>query len=212
MQMISRRDAVKSVTAAAVGAFASLAVTAAVAGPDVGAAAPGFTATTATGETINLADFAGKNVVLEWTNDRCPFVVKHYDTGNMQASQQAVVADGDVWISIISSAPGKQGYVDPETALELSESRGATPTHVVLDPTGAIGRAYAAKTTPHMFVIDAEGTVRYDGAMDDKPSTNHATVEGAENYVLAAYTSVANGEAVATSRTKPYGCSVKYGS
>lgn len=195
--------------AAAASALA-LAATGALAAPVIGQPAPAFTGVSSNGETVSLADFAGKRVVLEWTNHDCPFVVKHYVTGNMQATQSATKADGAVWISVISSAPGKQGYVSAEMANELTTTRDAKPDYVLLDETGVIGQAYAAKTTPHMFIIDEEGVLRYDGAIDDKPSANHATVDGATNYVLAAWRDVVAGKPVAEAQTKPYGCSVKY--
>lgn len=194
---------------AAAGALA-LASTAAFAAPEIGAPAPAFEGLTTRGEKISLADFRGRNVVLEWTNHECPFVVKHYETGNMQKTQAAVKEEGAVWITVISSAPGKQGHVSAAEADALSAARNAAPDHVVLDPTGEIGMAYAAKTTPHMYVVDASGTLRYDGAIDDKPSTNHASVEGARNYVLAAFEAVRTGGEVAEAQTKPYGCSIKY--
>ena len=197
----------KLFSATAIFAFAA---SAAFAAPEIGAAAPAFSGATTAGETISLDQFAGKNVVLEWTNHDCPFVVKHYTTGNIQATQQATKEEGAVWITVISSAPGKQGYVSAAEADALTASRAAEPDFVLLDASGDIGRAYAAKTTPHMFVIDEAGKLRYDGAIDDKPSANHATVEGATNYLLAALDSVVAGEEVATARTKPYGCSVKY--
>jgi hypothetical protein len=151
-------------------------------------------------------------VILEWTNHECPFVRKHYETGNMQATQEVANASEAVWISIISSSPGTQGYVDAAEADALTADRNAAPDFVVLDPSGDIGRLYAAKTTPHMFIIDDAGLLRYDGAIDDKPSANHATIDGAKNYVLAALADLASGEEIAVTRTKPYGCSVKYGS
>ena len=189
-----------------------LATTAAFAGPTFGEAAPAFTGVASNGEEISLSQFAGKTVVLEWTNDGCPFVQKHYNAGNMQATQKQVTDAGGVWISVISSAPGKQGHVDGAGADQLTASRNAQPDYVVLDPSGEIGKAYAAKTTPHMFIIDANGQLRYDGAIDDKPSASPSSLEGATNYVLAAFDAVAAGEEVAEPRTKPYGCSVKYGS
>lgn len=182
----------------------------AFAAPEIGAPAPAFEGRTSTGQTIALKDFLGKKVVLEWTNDGCPFVRKHYETGNMQATQKAAKADGAVWISVISSAPGMQGYVTGEEANALTETRGAAPDDVVLDPSGEIGRAYAAKTTPHMFVIDEKGVLRYAGAIDDKPSADHATVKDATNYVLAALDDLGAGRPVTTPETKSYGCSVKY--
>ena len=176
----------------------------------VGDPAPAFEAETTAGETISLSDFEGRKVVLEWTNAECPFVQKHYGANNMQSLQKRMTADGTVWITVNSSAPGKHGHVTPEDADRLTEERGAAPTHVVLDEDGAIGRAYGAKTTPHMYVIDEEGVLRYNGAIDTIPSTDQADVPRAENYVVAALDSLDRGQAVVTSRTQPYGCSVKY--
>lgn len=180
--------------------------------PQIGAAAPPFAGLATTSETVSLADFLGEKVILEWTNHECPFVRKHYETGNMQATQEVADAAGAVWITVISSAPGTQGYVDAAGADALTTERDAAPDYVILDPSGEIGRLYAAKTTPQMFIIDEGGVLRYDGAIDDKPSTNHATVEGAKNYILAALADLAASRAVAEPRTRPYGCSVKYGS
>ena len=193
-------------------AIAAFAATPAFAAPAVDAAAPAFSAMTSAGKTISLADFKGKTVVLEWTNDGCPFVQKHYETGNMQKTQAAAKAAGAVWISVISSAPGKQGHADAARANKLTADRKATPDYVILDESGAVGKAYAAKTTPHMFVIDAKGVLRYDGAIDNRPSAKHATVADASNFVLAAMNSVVKGQMVAEKQTQPYGCSVKYGS
>ena len=165
------------------------------------------------GITHNLSDFAGQKVVLEWTNHGCPYVVKHYDTGNMQKTQKVATVDNDaVWLSIISSAPGKQGYVSGEKANELTTSRGATPTAVVMDAAGEAGREFAAKTTPHMFIIDEKQTLVYQGAIDDNRSSRASSVAGAKNYVLAALDDLKSGTDVAVSETAPYGCSVKYGS
>ncbi len=165
------------------------------------------------GVTHNLSDFAGKNVVLEWTNDGCPYVKKHYSTNNMQETQKMATADGDtVWLSVISSAPGKQGYVSGEEANALTTSRGAAPTAVVLDSEGTMGRAFSAQTTPHMYIIDANQTLVYQGAIDDNRSASPATVAGATNYVKAALTDIKAGNPVSVSDTAPYGCSVKYGS
>jgi peroxiredoxin len=195
----------------AVAALALLSCSAA-ASPEIGAAAPAFEGKASNGDTVSLSAFAGKKVILEWTNEQCPFVQKHYETGNMQATQQAADAAGAVWITVISSAPGKQGFAEPAEADALTAERNATPDYVILDASGEIGRAYAAKTTPHMFVIDESGVLRYDGAIDDKPSADHSTVTGATNYVLAALENLSDGSEVAVSRTKPYGCSIKYGS
>jgi len=182
----------------------------AVATPIVGKPAPEFTATDSNGKSHSLSDFKGKTVVLEWTNDGCPYVKKHYGAGNMQKLQQEVTAAGGIWLSVISSAPGKQGYVKGAEANQLTASRNAKPTAVLLDPAGAIGRAYEAQTTPHMFVIDPTGTLRYMGAIDDQPTTDASTVASARNYVREAFEAVATGAKVAETATDPYGCSVKY--
>ena len=182
------------------------------AGPTIGEAAPGFTGTNSNGETVSLSDFDGKTVVLEWTNADCPFVKKHYDESvkNMQGLQTGAAEDDVVWISVISSAPGKQGHVDGATANELTTSRGAAPAHVILDESGDIGRLYDAKTTPHMFVIEDDQSLAYMGAIDSKKSANPADIANSTNYVTAALDAVAAGTAVETTSTKPYGCSVKY--
>lgn len=176
----------------------------------IDAPAPDFSGTASSGETISLSQFAGRKVVLEWTNDGCPFVQKHYETGNMQKTQQAANEDDVVWITVISSAPGKQGHADATRANRLTEERGAQPDYVLLDAEGVVGKAYGAKTTPQMALIDEAGVLRYAGAIDDKPSANHATVEGATNHLLAALADLRAGQAVAVKETKPYGCSVKY--
>jgi len=182
----------------------------AVASPRVGEPAPAFTGTDSHGNTRSLSDFRGETVVLEWTNRDCPYVRKHYDTGNMQALQKKAAADGIVWLSVISSAPGKQGHATPELANSVAADQGAGPTAIILDPEGTIGRAYDARTTPHMYVIDGEGTLVYMGGIDDRPTASRADVEGAENYVLAALADVAAGRPVQTPTSRPYGCSVKY--
>lgn len=182
----------------------------AAAAPEVGKAAPAFTGTDTTGKTWALADLRGTPVILEWTNHDCPYVVKHYESGNMQALQQEATEAGYTWLSVISSAPGKQGHVSAEQADGLTASRNAAPTAVLLDPKGDIGKAYGARTTPHMFIIDAQGTLVYMGGIDDKPTTNIADVEGAENYVRLAMADLAAGESVGKAVTRPYGCSVKY--
>lgn len=198
----------KRILAAASATLAALSL--AVASPIVGKPAPQFTTADSNGKSHALADFKGKTVVLEWTNDGCPYVKKHYGSGNMQKLQQEVTAAGGVWLSIISSAPGKQGYVQGAGANELTSSRGAHPTAVLLDPAGAIGRAYEAQTTPHMFVIDPAGNVRYMGAIDDQPTTDVTTIVTARNYVRDAFKAVSSGGKVAETATDPYGCSVKY--
>jgi peroxiredoxin len=188
----------------------SLAATSALAGPAVDAPAPPFAGKASDGAVISLDAFKGETVVLEWTNDGCPFVRKHYETGNMQKTQKAANAAGVVWITVISSAPGKQGHADATRANLLTEERGAEPDFVLLDESGDVGRAYGAKTTPQLALIDKDGVLRYQGAIDDRPSTNHASVNGATNYLIAALQSLEAGEPVTVKETKPYGCSVKY--
>ena len=182
----------------------------AAAAPVVGEPAPAFEGTDTAGKTWSLADLQGKGVILEWTNHDCPYVVKHYSSGNMQALQREAAGAGYVWLSVISSAPGKQGNVTPAQADELTTSREAAPTAVLLDPEGTIGRAYDARTTPHMFVIDPAGTLVYMGGIDDKATTDAADIDGARNHVRAAMADLAAGGPVATAVTRPYGCSVKY--
>lgn len=180
-------------------------------GPVINAPAPGWSGVTSTGETLSLDQFSGKTVIMEWTNDGCPFVKKHYNSGNMQATQEVASADDNVvWISVISSAPGKQGHVSPAQADELTTSRGAKPDYVILDEEGTIGRSYDARTTPQIFVINADGVLKYDGAMDDNPSANLSAIEGATNYALGAMNAVLSGQDPDPAKTKPYGCSVKY--
>jgi len=200
------------VTSAASVLIAAVFVGAASAAPQIGAPAPAFTGTDTKGNTVSLSDFRGKTVVLEWTNHGCPYVQKHYETGNMQALQRDATNDGVVWLSIISSAPGKQGHVSPQRADALTKMRSADPSAVLLDPEGRIGRAYEARTTPHMYIINPEGTLVYMGAIDDRPTTRHADVDGAWNYVRAALAALANGKSIERQITRAYGCSVKYGS
>ncbi len=182
----------------------------AAANPGVGAPAPAFTATNADGMQRSLGEYAGKVIVLEWTNHDCPYVRKHYGSGNMQALQKQATADGVVWLTIISSAPGEQGYVSGAEAKAIAAKTGATPSDILLDPDGTVGRAYGAKTTPHMYVIDGDGRLVYMGGIDDRATTNPADIKGADNYVAAALADVAAGRAVATPTARPYGCSVKY--
>jgi peroxiredoxin len=182
----------------------------AVAAPKVGEPAPDFSVVDTAGDTWTLAGLAGKKVILEWTNHDCPFVIKHYASGNMQALQEEATAAGYVWLSVISSASGKQGHVSPAKADDLTDSRGAAPTAVLLDTSGAMGRAYDAKTTPHMYVIDDAGILVYMGGIDDRPTANQADIEGASNFVRLAMADLAAGKPVGTPVTRPYGCSVKY--
>lgn len=183
----------------------------AVAGPAVGEPAPAFTAVDAGGRTVRLADYRGRPVVLEWTNDGCPFVKKHYDSGNMQALQKTYTAKNVAWLTVISSAPGKQGHADGAKAQKLSADRGAAPTAVLLDDSGAVGRLFDAKTTPHLFVIDAAGTLVYAGGIDSVPTADPADIAGAVPYLKNALDDVLAGKPVTMAKTKPYGCSIKYG-
>ena len=186
------------------------AASAAIAAPVVGKPAPAFSVVDTAGKMRSLAEFKGKTIVLEWTNNGCPYVKKHYGSGNMQKLQQDATKSGVIWLSIISSAPGKQGYVSGAEADELTRTRGAEPTAVLLDPKGDVGRLYEAQTTPHMFVIDTAGVLRYMGAIDDQPTTERASVANARNYVREALASLAAGKPIAETATDPYGCSVKY--
>jgi len=194
------------------GAVAATALSASVAfaTPMIGLPAPAFTAVDSNGASRNLNEFKGKVVVLEWTNNECPYTRKHYDSGNMQKLQQEATATGVVWLSVISSAPGKQGYVRGAEANALTTSRGAHPSAVLLDPAGTVGRAYEAQTTPHMFVIDKMGVLRYMGAIDDKPTASPASLAGARNYVREALAAVVSGHTPQVTTSEPYGCSIKY--
>jgi peroxiredoxin len=175
-----------------------------------GGPAPAFSAPDINGRTIGLADYAGKIVILEWTNDGCPFVGKHYDSGNMQALQRKYTGEGDVWLTIASSAPGEQGYVTPaEAKTDLARWR-AAPSDFLLDPNGVVGRLYDARATPHMVVIDRSGRIAYMGAIDDTPSTRLADVKTAKNYLVAALDEIAAGKPVTVAATQAYGCSIKY--
>jgi peroxiredoxin len=184
----------------------------AAAAPTLGQAAPAFQAVDASGRTRSLAEFKGKTVVLEWTNEGCPYVQKHYSSGNMQGTQRKAVADGVVWLTVISSAPGMQGYLTGPQAKAWKVSAKAASTDVLLDPAGKVGRAYEAKTTPHMYVIDKTGRLVYMGGIDDRPYAEPESLKGATNYVTAALADVKAGRPVAKAVTRPYGCSVKYGS
>lgn len=177
---------------------------------ETGAQAPAFSVRDANGATRTLAEFRGRTVVLEWTNNGCPYVRKHYDSGNMQALQQEAAASGVVWLQVISSAQGEQGYLDGPGALARVQTDNAHPAATLLDPTGVMGRAYGARNTPHMFVINGDGVLVYQGAIDDQRSARPETIQGANNYVRAALADLAAGRAVATPQTTPYGCSVKY--
>lgn len=177
---------------------------------EAGRPAPEFTAPASDGKEVKLSDYKGKLVVLEWMNHGCPFVKKHYDGKNMQTLQQTYTGRGVVWLSVISSAEGKQGFASAAEAEADRKSFGSHATAVLLDPKGTLGKTYGALTTPHMFVIDKKGTLVYQGAIDDKPSTDKATLKGAKNYVAEALDAELAGRPPATTQTKSYGCSVKY--
>jgi peroxiredoxin len=176
----------------------------------VGEAAPDFTATASNGKTFHLSDYRGKFVVLEWHNNGCPYVGKHYKSGNMQRLQKQWTARGIVWFTIISSAPGKQGYVTASEENDYLAKMQAAPTAALLDPTGEIGHHYDAKTSPQMVVINPQGVVIYDGAIDDRPTTDLSDIPVATNYVNLALEQAIAGKPVETAATRPYGCSVKY--
>jgi peroxiredoxin len=188
----------------------ALAPAAVSAGAVVGQPAPPFTLTDSHGQSHTLSDFAGELVVLEWWNDQCPFVNKHYGGGSMQKLQREWTGKGVVWLTISSSGLGKPGHVDAASADSIMKEKGGAPTAILLDHDGEVGRAYGAKTTPHMFVIDGKGTLAYAGGIDDKPSTDQADLATATNYVQTALEELSAGRAVSTPTSDPYGCSVKY--
>lgn len=215
MKSLTRRNiglAAGMATAVALTAGSMIAFSANAA-PISGETAPGFAnMVTASGETISLADFLDQTVVLEWTNHDCPFVKKHYaePVNNMQSLQSDATGDDIVWIQVISSAPGKQGYLEADGALAKNAERTAAPSYTILDPSGDLGRAYDAKTTPHMYVIDGAGTLAYQGAIDSIRSAKVSDIAVATNYVTAALTAVSSGAAPEVTSATPYGCSVKY--
>ena len=186
------------------------AVTIAQAEVQIGQPAPDFSLTDCSGKKVSLSDFKGKVVVLEWVNHNCPFVVKHYGSGNMQKLQADATAKGVTWLSICSSAPGKPGHTDAAGAAKKCTETQSAAAAYLLDETGKVGKTYGAKVTPEMYVIDANGVLVYHGAIDDKKSTNPGDIAGAKNYVAAALNEVLAGKPVSTSKTDPYGCGVKY--
>lgn len=176
----------------------------------IGKPAPDFTLKSAEGNDVSLSSFKGKVVVLEWTNSGCPFVQKHYGSGNMQKLQKDATANGVVWLSICSSAPGKQGHLSAAEAADIRAKSGSSATAYLLDEDGKVGQLYGAKRTPEMFVINQDGVLAYHGAIDDKKSPDPADIAGAKNYVAAALSEVLAGKPVTTPSTEAYGCSVKY--
>jgi peroxiredoxin len=178
--------------------------------PKVGDAAPAFAATDSQGKTEALDQFRGKYVVLEWHNQGCPFTRKHYVSGNMQALQKQWTDKGVVWFTVISSAPGQQGYMTSDQENAYVHEVHAAPTAVLMDPDGKLGHLYGAKTTPDMYVIDPQGKLIYAGAIDNRPTPDPEDVKGADNYVSDALVASMAGKAVAVPYTRSYGCSVKY--
>ncbi|MCW5963837.1 MAG: thioredoxin family protein [Bryobacterales bacterium] len=203
MQFLSSR----SLVALALGV---LLATSAFAAATVGQTAPDFTVTDMDGKTHKLSDFQGKYVVLEWLNYGCPFVGKHYNSGNMQALQKEWTSKGVVWLSVISSREGQQGYSTPEKAKTDYKAKNSAATTVILDSKGTLGKAYGAATTPHMYVIGPNGNLLYNGGIDDKATTEVADVKTSKNYVSAALTEAMAGKPVTMAKSQPYGCNVKY--
>ena len=177
----------------------------------IGEPAPGFSAIDSNGKAQSLADYKGKYVVLEWHNQGCPYTKKHYESGNMQRLQKEWTAKGVVWFTVISSAPGTQGFVTPGQENDYVKQMNAAPTAVLMDPQGTLGHLYGAMTTPHMYIIDPKGVLIYNGAIDDHPTSDQADIAGSKNYVSAALGAALGGKPVADAATRPYGCSVKYG-
>lgn len=200
-------------------ALTSIAVIAAVgmamplaAAQKTGTIAQDFKLTDMYGKTVQLSSFRGKTVVMEWHNPGCPFVAKHYDSGNMQKTQAAARAQGAVWLTINSGAKGKQGYMSGKEAQKLFKDEGMKSDYYLLDAKGVVGKAYAAKATPHMYIIDASGKLVYQGGIDDKPTTDKADIKEARNHVSAALAELKAGKSVSVAYSRPYGCSVKYAS
>ena len=176
----------------------------------VGQPAPAFSAVDTSGKTVSLADFKGRHVVLEWVNPGCPFVVKHYGSGNLPATQKEATAKGVVWLAVNSTAAEHGDYKAPAALASWMKQQGAAATHTLMDADGKVGKAYGARTTPHMYVIDPKGTLVYAGAIDNRPTANPADIPGATNHVKAALAETLAGKPVTVAQTRPYGCSVKY--
>ncbi|MBX3606118.1 MAG: thioredoxin family protein [Piscinibacter sp.] len=183
---------------------------AALAAVSVGQAAPAFSATDTSGRTVSLADYKGKHVVLEWVNPGCPFVRKHYESANMPATQKAATAQGVVWLAVNSTHTGASDYMAPAALAGWMKDKGGAPTATLMDPDGKVGRAYGARTTPHMYVIDPQGKLVYAGAIDSKPTANPADIKTATNHVNAALAETLAGKPVTVAQTQAYGCTVKY--
>jgi len=186
------------------------AATGAAAQAVIGQPAPAFSAVDASGKPVSLADFKGKHVVLEWVNPGCPYVQKHYNSGNMPATQKAATAKGVTWLAISSTSKDAWDYKQPKELVGWIQGKGGAPSATLMDDSGKIGRAYGARTTPHMYLIDPQGRLLYAGAIDSKPTSNPADIAGATNYVNQAIGEALAGKAVSQPTTRAYGCSIKY--
>ena len=195
-----------------IAATLALAAASAFAAATVGQPAPTFTAVDTAGKTVSLADFKGKHVVLDWVNPGCPFVVKHYNSANMQGTQKEAAAKGVVWLAINSTAPEAKDFLAPAVLSKWMQGHKAAATATLMDPDGKVGKAYGARTTPHMYIINPTGTLVYAGAIDSKPTSNIADIPGATNHVKVALAESLAGKPVSAATTRPYGCSVKYAS
>ena len=200
----------QALLASLVAASVSFAMVANSEAATVGQAAPAFTLKDTNGKSVNLADYKGKTVVLEWHNPECPFVKKHYDTANMQGLQSKYGKDGVVWLTINSTEPGHQDYKKPDVLNTWLKSSNSSPTAYLMDEDGKVGKAYGAKTTPHMYVINPQGTLVYAGGIDDKRTAKKEDVATAKNFVSAALDEMKAGKSISVSTSTPYGCSVKY--
>ena len=189
---------------------ALLLAAAAQAAPAVGQPAPEFTLKDAAGRTVQLSDYRGKYVVLEWTNPGCPYVRKHYDSGNMAATQQDALARGAVWLSINSTEKASGDWLEPAKLVAWQKDRKVQPTATLLDEEGTVGRAYGARTTPHMYIVDPQGRLVYAGGIDSIASSNPADIAKAVNYVRQGLAEATTGKPISTAATRPYGCSIKY--
>ena len=204
-----KQNLLLSILAASI-SFSPVAVTTASAAATVGQPAPDFTLKDTNGKAVSLNDYKGKTVVLEWNNPECPFVKKHYESSNMQGLQSKYTKDGVVWLAVSSTEPQHQDYKKPEVMNALLKASNAAPSAYLMDESGATGKVYGARTTPHMYIINGEGTLVYAGGIDDKRSANISDIKTAKNYVAAALDELKAGKSVSVSTSTPYGCSVKY--
>ncbi|WP_332692745.1 redoxin domain-containing protein [Bosea sp. (in: a-proteobacteria)] len=208
MKAVTRQTFIAGLAVTALALISGAALAQSTAKP--GTPAPAFSVVDVDGKTQKLSDYAGKTVILEWTNHDCPYVRKHYNSATMQTLQKDMAKEGIVWLSVISSPAGEQGHVDAAKAKELSKSRDAAPASILLDPKSTLARAYGAQTTPHMYIIDPKGTLAYAGAIDDRPSSSASSLSGAKSYVRQAVAELKAGKSVSQPATKAYGCVVKY--